>query len=101
MRSASGDVSIDEAEASLKIQTGVSGDLQAGSVREGEVTLQTASGDIEVGVKKGSKLWIDARSMSGETSSEFDVGDALPEGDGPLVEIQATAMSGDITVSRA
>ena len=60
----------------------------AGSVREGDVVLQTASGDIEVGVKKGSKLWIDARSMSGETSSEFDVGDAAPEGEGPLVEIQ-------------
>lgn len=100
VRSASGDVAIDEAEASLKIQT-ASGDLHAGSVREGDVVLQTASGEIEVGVKKGSKLWIDARSMSGETSSEFDVGDAAPEGDGPLVEIQATTMSGDITVSRA
>jgi DUF4097 and DUF4098 domain-containing protein YvlB len=100
VRSASGDVSIDEADASLKIQT-ASGDLQAGSVREGDVVLQTASGDIEVGVKKGSKLWIDARSMSGETSSEFDVGDAPPDGEGPLVEIRATAMSGDITVNRA
>lgn len=100
VRSASGDVSIEEAEASLKIQT-ASGDLQAGSVREGDVTLQTASGDIDVGVKTGSKLWIDARSMSGDTSSEFDVGDAPPDGQGPLVEIRATAMSGDITVRRA
>ena len=100
VRSASGDVSVHESDASLKMQT-ASGDLRAGSVREGDVVLQTASGDIEVGVKKGSKLWIDARSMSGQTSSEFDVGDAAPDGDGPLVEIQATAMSGDITVSRA
>jgi DUF4097 and DUF4098 domain-containing protein YvlB len=100
VRSASGDVSVDEADSSLKIQT-ASGDVRAGSVREGDVVLQTASGEIEIGVKKGSKLWIDARSMSGETSSEFDVGDAAPEGEGPLVEIQATAMSGDITVSRA
>jgi DUF4097 and DUF4098 domain-containing protein YvlB len=100
VRSASGDVSIDEAETALKVQT-ASGDVEVGSVREGDVTIQTASGDIEVGVKQGSKLWIDARSMSGDTSSEFDVGDALPEGEGPLVEIQATAMSGDITVSRA
>ena len=100
VRSASGDVLIDEAETSLKIQT-ASGDLQAGSVREGDVVLQTASGDIEVGVKQGSKLWIDARSMSGDTSSEFDVGEALPDGDGPLVEVSATAMSGDITVRRA
>ena len=100
VRSASGDVSIDEAEASLKIQT-ASGDLAARSVREGDVVLQTASGDIEVGVKHGSKLWIDARSMSGDTSTDLEVSDTPSEGDGPLVEISATAMSGDIAIRRA
>ncbi len=100
VRSASGDVSIEEAATSLKIQT-ASGDLEVGGVTQGEVTLQTASGDIEVGVKKGSKLWIDARSMSGETSSELEVGELPPEGEGPTVEVRATAMSGDIRVKRA
>ncbi len=100
LRAASGDISIGEADASLKIQT-ASGDLEIGSVREGEVTLQTASGDISVGVKKGSKVWIDARSMSGDTSSDLDVSETPSDGEGPLVEIRATAMSGDITVSRA
>jgi len=100
VRSASGDVQIDEAAGSLKVQT-ASGDMEVGSVREGDVNLQTASGDIEVGIKKGSKLWIDARSMSGDTSSELEVGDAPPDGAGPLVEVRATAMSGDIQVRRA
>jgi DUF4097 and DUF4098 domain-containing protein YvlB len=100
VRAASGDISIDEADSSLKVQT-ASGDVEVDSVREGEVTLQTASGDIEVGIKQGSKLWIDARSMSGETSSEFELGDAPSDGEGPLVEVRATAMSGDIKVKRA
>jgi DUF4097 and DUF4098 domain-containing protein YvlB len=100
VRAASGDVAIDEAQGSLKVQT-ASGDVEVGSVSEGEITLQTASGDIDVAVKKGSKLWIDARSMSGETSSELEVGDAPPDGEGPLVEVRATAMSGDIQVKRA
>jgi len=100
VRAASGDISIDEADSSLKVQT-ASGDVGVESVREGEVTLQTASGDIEVGIKQGSKLWIDARSMSGETSSELELGDAPSDGDGPLVEVRATAMSGDIKVKRA
>jgi DUF4097 and DUF4098 domain-containing protein YvlB len=82
------------------VQT-ASGDVQIDSVREGDVVLQTASGDIEVGIKKGSKLWIDAKSMSGETRSDLEVGDAPPDGDGPMVEVRATAMSGDITVKRA
>jgi DUF4097 and DUF4098 domain-containing protein YvlB len=100
IRSASGDVQLEEAEASIKVQT-ASGDVEIESVREGDVVLQTASGDIEVGIKKGSKLWIDAKSMSGETTSDLDIGDAPPDGDGPMVEVRATAMSGDITVKRA
>jgi len=100
VRAASGDISIDEADSALKVQT-ASGDVEAKSVREGEVTLQTASGDIEVGIRQGSKLWIDARSMSGETTSELELGDAPTDGEGPLVEVRATAMSGDIKVKRA
>jgi DUF4097 and DUF4098 domain-containing protein YvlB len=100
VRAASGDISIDEADGSLKVQT-ASGDVDVHSVREGDVTLQTASGDIEVAVKQGSKVFIDARSMSGETSSELEITDAPSDGAGPLVEIRATAMSGDIEIRRA
>jgi DUF4097 and DUF4098 domain-containing protein YvlB len=100
VRAASGDISIFEADASLKVQT-ASGDVEVESVREGDVVLQTASGDIEVGIKQGSTLWIDARSMSGETSSELELGDTPTDGEGPLVEVRATAMSGDIKVKRA
>jgi DUF4097 and DUF4098 domain-containing protein YvlB len=100
IRSASGDVQLKEADSSLKVQT-ASGDVQVESIQEGDVVLQTASGDIEVGIKKGSKLWIDAKSMSGETRSELEIADAPPDGDGPMVELRATAMSGDITVTRA
>jgi hypothetical protein len=82
------------------VQT-ASGDVEVNSVREGDVVLQTASGDIEVAVKKGSKVFIDARSMSGETSSELEITDAPSDGEGPLVEIRATAMSGDIEIRRA
>jgi DUF4097 and DUF4098 domain-containing protein YvlB len=100
VRAASGDVSIDEADSSLKVQT-ASGDVDVESVREGDVVLQTASGDIEVGIKQGSKLWIDAKSMSGETTSELEIVDAPSAGEGPEVEVRATAMSGDIRVKRA
>ena len=100
VRAASGDISIFEADASLKVQT-ASGDVEVESVREGDVVLQTASGDIEIGIKQGSKLWIDAKSMSGETSSELEIGDAPADGEGPMVEVRATAMSGDIRVKRS
>lgn len=100
IRSASGDVVVGEAGSDLTVQT-ASGDQSVGSISRGDVRLQTASGDIRVGVRKGSKLWVDAKSMSGETTSELEVGDAPPEGEGPLVELRATAMSGDIRIVRA
>lgn len=98
--SASGDVHVVEAASGLKVRT-ASGDQSLDSVREGRVDLTSASGDIRVGIRKGSRLWVDARSSSGDVESELEVGDAPSDEDGPLVELQVTAMSGDVQVVRA
>jgi DUF4097 and DUF4098 domain-containing protein YvlB len=100
VRSASGDVEIDEALSSVTIQT-ASGDQRVGAVTSGRVTLQSASGDQTVGVRRGTRVFIDARTMSGDTTTELAVGDEPAEGDGPTVELRATAMSGDINIVRA
>jgi DUF4097 and DUF4098 domain-containing protein YvlB len=98
--SASGDVELGETLGGVTVRT-ASGDQQLRSVVEGKVELASASGDIRVGIKRGSRLWVDARSMSGDVSSELEVGDEASGGDGPLVELQVTAMSGDVSVVRA
>jgi DUF4097 and DUF4098 domain-containing protein YvlB len=96
----SGDVRLDDAGGPVTVQT-VSGDQRLGAVVEGAVTLKSVSGDMHVGIRAGSSLWIDARSVSGDTSSELELGDAPPANGGPLVELRATAMSGDIRIVRA
>ena len=98
--SASGDVDLGEAGSGVVMRT-ASGDQQVRSVAGGRVELSSASGDIRVGIKRGSRLWVDARSMSGDVVSELEVGDEQPGDDGPLVELQVTAMSGDVRVVRA
>jgi DUF4097 and DUF4098 domain-containing protein YvlB len=102
VNSASGDVRVEEASGSVKVNT-ASGDVGLRSVTEGEVNVHSASGDIEVGIAKGSRLFVDAQSLSGETSSELELESGSPlEGDeGPLVELRAQTMSGDISVRRA
>jgi DUF4097 and DUF4098 domain-containing protein YvlB len=100
LRTASGDVRVGPAGASLKVQT-ASGDQQVASVQEGRVELQTASGDIRVGIRPGSRLWIDARSASGEIDSELEIADTPTDEEGPLVELQAASMSGDVEIVRA
>jgi DUF4097 and DUF4098 domain-containing protein YvlB len=97
---ASGDVLIKEALSDVSINT-ASGDQQIGSVFHDSVNLKSASGDIRVGIKEGSKLFVDARSRSGEVSSELAVSDTPLEGDAPLIELRANTMSGDITIVRA
>jgi len=94
------DVDVDEADASVTVQT-ASGDQRLASVASGRVTMQSASGDQHVGIRRGTRVHIDAKTMSGDTSSELDVGDEPPPCDGPTVELRATAMSGDIRIVRA
>ncbi len=100
VRSASGDVRVQEAGAEVSINT-ASGDQVVDTVRRGRVDLKSASGDCRIGVKVGSRLFVEARSLSGETSSEVELGDSEVPGDGPLVELKAVTMSGDIRVVRA
>jgi hypothetical protein len=101
LRAASGDVLVRDAASDLSVQT-ASGDVRAEAVSAGEVSLQSASGDVYVGVRRGRRLWVDAKSMSGDTTSELEVGDApVDEEEGPLVELRVATMSGDIHVARA
>ena len=102
VRTASGDVSVGRADSSLTVQT-ASGDQRIDCVSEGQVSLRSASGDIWIGIRRGSAVWVDAASISGDTTSELDVGGAPPAegGEGPLVELRAQSMSGDVHVARA
>src|SRR5205814_582321 len=87
------------AGADVKAKSG-SADVE-GSGRFGAIEIKSASGDLKIGIREGSTLWVDARSRSGEVRSELPVSDAPPEGDAPHVELRANTMSGDIEVVRA
>jgi DUF4097 and DUF4098 domain-containing protein YvlB len=100
IRSASGDVQIGEAANRVSLNT-ASGDMVIGSIAEGSVDVKSASGDVRVGVKQGSRLHVDARSLSGDTTSEVELGGVEVATVGPLVEVKGTTMSGDIRIVRA
>jgi hypothetical protein len=100
VQSASGDVQIDEAYANVNAST-VSGDQQLGAVMRGNVAAHSVSGDVHIGVRRGSKVFLDCNTVSGDTSSELELTPDAPAGDGPLVEIRAKTVSGDIQITRA
>jgi hypothetical protein len=110
VKTASGDVHIDEVVSSLEVQS-VSGDLHAGAVH-GDIRAQLVSGDVHVRDAGGSIStntvsgdYVDANTVSGATSSEFELSDApvqtpLAE-DAPLVELFVKTVSGDVRIERA
>jgi DUF4097 and DUF4098 domain-containing protein YvlB len=102
VQSVSGDATAARVGGSVEVKT-VSGDLRVESVREGHVTVQSVSGDIEVGVEPGSKLDVDANSVSGALDSEIPLaGDpGAAEGDGPSLVVRGKTVSGDFRVFRS
>ena len=98
--SASGDLRIGEAYDTVNANT-VSGDQDHGAVMRGHVHAQSVSGDVTVAVRRGSKVFLDCNTVSGDTSSELELTTDAPAGDGPLVEIRAKTVSGDIRITRA
>jgi DUF4097 and DUF4098 domain-containing protein YvlB len=99
-RSISGDFRLGRLDGPVSVQS-VSGDIEVDSIAQGAVTLKTVSGDMRIGVRQGARIWIDARSVGGRTTSELPVSDQQPAGDGPFVELRATATSGNIRVVKA
>jgi len=98
VKTAAGDVNLEEVGTGLSVHS-VSGDLRVGAVTEGKVELKSVSGDILIGVRRGSRVWMDVKTVTGDARSELD--SSHDDGEGPLVELKATAMSGDIKIVRA
>jgi hypothetical protein len=73
------------------------------AVVEGAIDLNAISGDIRVGVRRGSRVFVDCNSISGDMTSELELSDAPSEGgaDGPQVEVRGKTVSGDVILVRA
>lgn len=97
----SGDLRVRDAAGDVGVSS-VSGDIRIDCVTQGSARLQTVSGNVEVGIRRGSRVHVDASTLSGDTRSELELdGEPAGEGDGPLVELRIKSVSGDLAVVRA
>jgi Putative adhesin len=99
IRTASGDLELGEVDGSVDI-TGVSGDIALGALAGGKAQARSVSGDIAIGVVPGVVVRLDVVSTTGEVSSDLDASGA-GGGDGADLEITASSVSGDISITRA
>jgi hypothetical protein len=103
-RSVSGDVLVGASSGVVGIST-TSGDVDVKAVSGGELRVQTVSGDVRLGVARGTRTWIDAASVSGRLESELGLEDKEPAsnegGTGEVVPVHVKTVSGDVSVVRA
>lgn len=97
--SASGDVEIDEAAADIRATT-ASGNVRIGSTRRGTTRINSASGDVSIGVAAGTGVWLDLTTISGSTRSDLAVSDQPTAGEQHQLNLEVRTMSGDIDVHR-
>ena len=101
-RAVSGDVSIGTVAGDVGVST-TSGDVDVKAVTDGEVRVQTVSGDVRLAVARGTRVWIDAASVSGSLESELGIEDAAASDDssGSDVPLRVKTVSGDVRIVRS
>ncbi len=96
---ANGDVVVDRAGASVVVKT-ANGSVRVGEVVRGSVVLETALGELEVGIRQGNAAWLDASSGCGRVRTSLDAADS-PEPADSTVEVRARTSFGDVLIHRS
>jgi DUF4097 and DUF4098 domain-containing protein YvlB len=102
-RAVSGDVGIGSLDGDLTLST-TSGDVSIRALTGGEMRVQTVSGDVRVGVGRGTRVWIDATSVSGTLESGLGIDGEEPTADDatrPTVPLHVKTVSGDVAIVSA
>ncbi|MGW1377831.1 DUF4097 family beta strand repeat-containing protein [Streptomyces sp. NPDC002446] len=94
-----GGIFVDVAHASVDAKT-ANGSVKIGDVTRGQITLQSAAGDLEVGIRESTAAWLDVRTRVGRMHN------SLGESEGPgdsanKVEVRGRTGVGDIVIRRA
>ncbi|HEY7101964.1 MAG TPA: DUF4097 family beta strand repeat-containing protein [Mycobacteriales bacterium] len=99
VHSASGQIRIGVAEGSVNAKT-ASGDITVEDARTGTVSLNAASGDLHIGVRAGVTAHLDVSSVSGRIRSDLPVNDAAPDS-GASLDVRARTVSGNVVIAPA
>jgi Toastrack DUF4097 len=99
VKSANGDVVIEDAGRDVTVNT-ANGNIRLGQVSRGSVTIETASGGLEIGVREGTAAWIDAATKFGRLRNDLTSADH-PEPSAETVKVRARTAFGDVLIARS
>jgi DUF4097 and DUF4098 domain-containing protein YvlB len=99
VKAANGDITIARALDSVTART-ANGDVRVRDARHGEVVMETAAGELEVGIPLGTAAYLDLNSRFGAVRNDLDPSD-VPAASDRTVRVRARTSYGDILVRRA
>ncbi|MEE6257650.1 DUF4097 family beta strand repeat-containing protein [Plantactinospora sonchi] len=99
LSAANGNISVDRAHADVSAKT-ANGSVRLAEVARGDITVGTASGELEIGIRQGSAAWLDLNTMSGHVRNSLATSEA-PDTSTDSVRVQARTFSGDIVIRRS
>ncbi len=98
VQAANGSITVDRSRASVVAKSS-NGDVRLGEVARGSVVLETALGDLEVGIPEGVPAWLDARAVAGRVQNALEPGSA-PDSAADSVEVRARTTAGNVLIRR-
>ena len=99
VNSANGSIAVDKALGAVDAKT-ANGNVRLGEVVRGSVGLETAMGELEVGIREGTAAFLDVRTTFGAVRSSLAASDG-PEKSEESVDVRARTAFGDILIHRA
>jgi hypothetical protein len=98
VKAANGPIVVDVARGTT-VAKSANGDVRLREVVHGSVVLETAMGDLEVGVAEGTAAYLDVSAVAGHVHSDLEAS-SEPGGTAQKVEIRARTSMGDIAIRR-
>jgi DUF4097 and DUF4098 domain-containing protein YvlB len=99
LASTDGGISVLRAQGDVEART-AHGQIRIGEVAQGLVTLTSAFGEIEVGIRKGSAAKLDLHTVAGQVRNFLETVPGPGQGD-DIVEVRAQTFDGDIVIERS
>ncbi len=97
--SSNGRITVGVAHASVEAKS-ANGSIRIDEVARGVIQLQTAAGDVEVGIRESTAAWLDVNSRVGTVRNSLGAAEG-PDASDETVEIHARTSAGDIVIRRA
>ena len=98
-KSSNGSVLIGHAGGAVAVRT-ANGDVRVAEAERGEIVIETATGELEVGIAPGVAAWLDVSTRFGSVRNDLDTIDVPDQAEG-TVAVRARSSFGDIVIHRA